>query len=213
MVIFHEATYPVEQTFTAEEQLNIDYIRMLVGDTKKLAYDKYGAEGFSDRVLSDNKHYRLEDKGWPLQVKASSGTFTTLSNPQVSNYDILTFQDANTLQDTAFELYYEVFRFSDAELLMAYDNAVSLLLERSLPADKVTGNLAHVQAAIILLEGELSSRLPEYIHVRDGRTEYDAGEQARIAAKRLDNFREQLKSMLIQARHHAALSLDIIRLE
>lgn len=213
MSTFFDTTYPPEDSFSSDEETNITFIRSLAGDPKKLVYDKYGSTGFSDRVISSGTSYFMENKGWPLRVTSSSGPHESLDNPYVSDYRLLTFQTDDVLSDSTFELFYETFKFSDVEILQAYDTAVVILKDRSLPVNKITGNLALTQAAIILLETELEGNIPNYIKVVEGRTEYDSTAQASAIQKRLDNLRHQLDVMMLQARHHASLMLDIIRLE
>lgn len=213
MSTFFDTTYPPEESFSSEEELNITFIRQITGDVKRLVYDKYGSPGYSDRVVSSGTGYFLENKGWPLRITSSYGPHESLDNPYVSDHRLLTFEDSSVLSDSSLEIFYETFKFSDTEVNAAYDTAVVLLKDRSLPDDKITGNLALTQAAILLLEAELEGNIPNYVRVVEGRTEYDSTAQASAIQKRLDNLRNQLNMMMLQARHHASLSLTPIRLE
>lgn len=213
MAIFYDTTYPPEEELTNEQLVNISLVRNLIGDTKKLVLDRYSLEGFSDRVVSSGTSLQLENKGWPLRVTSNQGPHDELDNPSVSNYSLLTFEDSDVLSDPNFELFYETFRFSDSEINQAWSHSITLLSQRSLPDSKITDNLIATQTAIVLLEAELGENMPSYIKVVDGRSEYDGGNQAIANMARIESLRKQLDTMMLQARHHAALSLDVIRLE
>lgn len=213
MAIFYDTTYPPEEELTNEQLVNISLVRNLTGDTKKLVLDRYSLEGFSNRVVSSGTSLQLENKGWPLRVTSNQGPHDELDNPSVSNYSLLTFEDSDALSDPNFELFYETFRFSDSEINQAWSHSVTLLSQRSLPDSKITDNLIATQTAIVLLEAELGENMPSYIKVVDGRSEYDGGNQAIANMARIESLRKQLDTMMLQARHHAALSLDVIRLE
>lgn len=213
MAIFYDTTYPPEEELTNDQLLYVSLVRNLTGDTKKLVLDRYGSEGFSDRVVSSGTSLQLENKGWPLRVTSSHGPHDELSNPSVSNYSLLTFEDSDVLSDPTFEVFYEAFRFSDSEINQAWTQAVTLLSQRSLPDNKIGDNLISTQAAILLLEAKIGEDMPSYIKVIDGRSEYDAGSQASADLARIESLRKQLDTMMLQARHHAMLSLGVIRLE
>jgi hypothetical protein len=213
VAIFYNTTYPPEEELTNEQLVQISLVRNLAGDTKKLVLDRYGLDGFSDRVVSSGTSLQLENKGWPLRVTSTHGPHTELDNPSVSNYSLLTFEDSDVLSDTTFEVFYETFRFSDSEIKQAWSQSTTLLSQRSLPDSKITDNLIATQAAILLLEAKIGEDMPSYIKVVDGRSEYDAGSQASANLARIESLRKQLDTMMLQVRHHAMLSLDVIRLE
>ena len=213
MVLFADTTYPSEITPTAAEADIILEIRNLIGDLPKLEYDSFVDTGFSNKVLRSGTTYKFSgEKAWPLKITASGVDFTTSSDPTVNNYQFLIFS-GSPLLSADFEMFYQTFKFSDQEILNAYDESLTLLANRSIPTALLTQGLCVVQAAITLLDGFLNSSQGDFVRVRDGRTEYDSTFALIPITTKLGQLRKQLDDMLLQTRHHISLNMEGIRLE
>jgi len=212
--IFADTTYPPEISLTVEEEGVVSDIRKLIGDYPEVGYDAYGFVSsdtgpFSSRVFRNDSLYRFSEKSWPLKITVSGMDYEDSDNPTVNNYQWLLFSDA-PLDEPTFEMFFQTFRFSDKEILDAFDQALVILSERSIPVSKIPINLQEVQAAILLLEGQTASQ-PGSIQVTDGRTQFTKGKGADV--QYLDGLRSQLKEMMTNVRMHIALNLGGIRLE
>jgi hypothetical protein len=212
--LFADTTYPSEITLTAEEEAIVSDIRKLVGDTPQVGYDQYGFVSpdngpFSSRVFRGGTLYKFPERSWPLKVTVSGVDYDDLSDPTVNNYEWLMFSTSALLEST-FEMFYETFKFSDKEIMEAYDQALIILSERSIPVSAIPQNLQEVQAAIILLEGQIASA-PGSIQVTDGRTQFNKSKIADV--EYLTGLRNQLKEMMTNVRMHIALNIIGVRLE
>lgn len=214
MSLFADTTYPPEITLTTDEEAIVLDIRKLVGDTPQIGYDQYGFVSsdngpFSSRVFRNGTLYRFAERSWPLKVTVSGIDYEDSSEPTVNNYEWLMFSTP-ALSESTFEIFYETFKFSDKEIMEAYDQALMILSERSIPISAIPQNLREVQAAIILLEGQIASS-PGSIQVTDGRTQFNKSKTADVDY--LQGLRNQLKEMMTNVRMHIALNIVGVRLE
>jgi hypothetical protein len=211
-LVFQNTTYPPEVSLTTEQERIVSEIRTLIGDYEVVNFDFFGNEDFSGRVFQAGTSYKFEDKSWPLKVTVSGIDYTTALNPTVNNFEWLIFS-SSALEESTFKMFYKSFRFSDQEILDSYDHACVILSQRSIPDNKITEGLKILQAALILLEGELSGLAPDLIRVQDGRTEYEAGDAAKALVSRLEQLRDKFNKAMLEVRQHVSLLLDPIRVE
>ena len=211
--IFQDTTYPPEVVLTVDQERIISEIRVITGDHETVGFDFFGNEDFSDKVFQAGTSYKFEDKSWPLKITVSGSVdFTLSSDPTVNNFEWLIF-NSPTLTESTFKMFYKSFRFSDQQMLDAFDHACVILSQRSIPDSKITEGLKVLQAALLLLEGELSSVSPDLIRVRDGRTEYEADSVATVMVNKIEELRDKFNKAMLEVRQHASLLLDPIRVE
>ena len=212
--LFASTTYPPETTLDSDETRIVAEIRNLIGDFEQVDYDFYGNVDFDARVFANDTTYRFSEevKGWPLKVTVSGTDFTTSSNPTVNNYQWLVF-DTAALSETTFTMFFKTFRFSDVEILAAYDQSLVLLTQRSLPDEELTEGLRTLQAAITLLEAELGKNAENYIQIQDGKTIFNNTGGGRIAQGRLAELRREFEKAMFDIRQHVSLQLVPIRVE
>lgn len=212
--LFANTTYPSESTLTSDESRIVSEIRNLIGDFEQVDYDFYGNVDFESRVYASGTTYRFSEdvKAWPLKVAVSGTDFTSESNPTVNNYQWLVFGSA-ALSEPTFTMFFKTFRFSDSEILAAYDQSLVLLTQRSLPDDELTEGLRALQAAITLLEAELGKNADNYIQIQDGKTIFNNTGGGRIAQGRLAELRKEFEKAMFDIRQHVSLQLVPIRVE
>ena len=190
--ICFDPTYPVEVGYGTSEQLVIDRIRNFLGDFVDLKRE-YNEQ---DNIHEDGKVYELETKGWPCSININGTTYNTTSNPAVNNYCYLEFSDdITTLSgvDLKIDVFYYMFRFSDREIIKAYNTAYP---PYPLTTANATSEVYMLQTSLTLLNGELirdSIESGATITDEDSRWSPDPGLGIREAVidklqKRLDNL-------------------------
>ncbi len=127
--IYWDPSYPPEIEYGTADQRIIDRIRLLIGDPVGLNRE-YGKEAESS-IMPDGKTYQLDEKGWPAFVNMNGIQFTETANPSINGYRFLKFNDfidepttvisgGRTVQ-TGVDIWYYTFRWSDRELMEAYE--------------------------------------------------------------------------------------------
>jgi len=151
---YRGASYPAESYLSSVEQSAVLRVRQLIGDPKTINRDYISSATSYDNVSQDGYSVELDNpKGWPLSVSIDGVPFTTINDPVVRGYQFVTFSGTqiSTVSGTV-DIWYESFRFSDAEILEAYTSVDPPI---GLSAAQSTAEMYEIQTAIRLLESEL----------------------------------------------------------
>jgi hypothetical protein len=113
-----------------EEQLVIDEIRLLIGDPLDINRE-YGEDAASS-IHPDGMTYELDEKGWPICITMGGVQYVESTNPTINGYRYLIFEEcinttevvcSGTCDNTrGVDIFYYTFRWSDREILEAYNN-------------------------------------------------------------------------------------------
>lgn len=215
------STYPPEIALSTQDREIVESIRLGIGDLGAIeldSYDSSSSAGCNASISTDGRTWELSDpRGWPQRVVLNGTEKTSLNDPQVIGYKFLTFSGTSAVITGTLSVWYNHFRFSDHEILLAYDRATNLMKTCPLPAADVTTEMRIMQASILLLEGELRALQSRgALTIRDGDTEYDNSRSAdliRARTEELMDFRRRLKDMIECARSCNMLSFEGIRLD
>ena len=155
----------------------------------------------------------LEFKGWPQRVIINGDEKTSLTDPQVLGYRFLTFSGASACITGSLDIFYNHFRFSDREILLAYDRAGNLLVSCGLDAGQITTEMLIMQAAILLLEGECRDKTTGAVEVRDGDTSYSNTRAIQARTEDLADLKQKIRDLIECARFNASYNLEGVRLD
>jgi len=127
--LFYNPLYPDEVSYGTSQQLVIGRIRKLIGDPLGLNRE-YGEEAASS-IHADGKTYEMDEKGWPVSVFMNGQSYNDSTNPTVNGYKYLIFDDfidttsvvcsGTKAIEYGVNIYYYSFRWSDRQILEAYD--------------------------------------------------------------------------------------------
>jgi hypothetical protein len=214
------ATYPPEIALSEQDREIVESIRVTIGDFGVIERDYYSStdpqsqHSCGSQISADKKTWELfEWKGWPQRVLLNGLEKTSISDPQILGYRFLTFTGISACITGTLDIFYQHFRFSDREILLAYDRAKNLLVSCGLSASQITTEMLIMQAAILLLEGELRQSQEKAVSIRDGDTSYDNTQNIRSRSEDLSDLRQKLRDLLECARHIASYALEGIRLD
>ena len=212
------ATYPPEIALSEQDREIVESIRITLGDLTTIERDSYDySEPTTDcgRQISANgcTWEMIEWKGWPQRVILNGTEKTSLTDPQVLGYRFLTFTGTTPCITGTLDLFYASFRFSDREILLAYDRARNLLVSCGLSGNQITTEMLIMQAAILLLEGELRQAHNNAVMIRDGDTTYDSGRSITSRTQALEDLQRKLRELLECARMYASYNLEGVRVE
>lgn len=123
--MYYNPLYPEEVNLTGEDKMVVDRIRLLIGDPVGLKRE--AGEEYAVNIHPDGTVYELEEKGWPVAISMCGEQYTSSANPTVNGYKYLKFND-NISEfvtvsgvDHNIDVWYYTFRYSDKEILQAYD--------------------------------------------------------------------------------------------
>lgn len=215
------ATYPPEIALSSQDREIVESIRLGIGDLGDIeidVYDSSSSVGCNASISLDGRTWELSDpRGWPQRVILNGAEKTSLNDPQVLGYKFLTFSGTSAVITGTLSIWYNHFRFSDHEILLAYDRATNLMKTCPLPAADITTEMRIMQASILLLEGELRAMQSRgAVVIRDGDTEYNtsrSGDLIRTRNEELIDFRSRLKDMIECARSCNMMSLEGVRID
>jgi hypothetical protein len=214
------ATYPPEIALSEQDREIVESIRVTLGDFGVIERDYYSStdpqsqHSCGSQISADKKTWELfEWKGWPQRVVLNGTEKTSISDPQVLGYRFLTFTGTGACITGTLDVFYQHFRFSDREILLAYDRAKNLLVSCGLDASQITTEMLIMQAAILLLEGELRQSQEKAVSIRDGDTSYDNTQNIRSRTEDLADLKQKIRDMIECARYNAAYNLEGIRLD
>lgn len=213
------ATYPPEIALSEQDREIVESIRVTLGDMGNIERDFFDSSdsqsqhACSSQISSDQCTWEFSNpRGWPQRVILNGTEKTSLTDPLVIGYKFLTFSGAACITGTL-DLFYNNFRFSDREILLAYDRARNLLVSCGLSTAQITTEMLIMQAAILLLEGELRTIQQDAIRIRDGDTEYDNTSIVRSRTEDLSDLKQKIRDLIECARYNASYRLEGVRLD
>ena len=213
------ATYPPEIALTAQDREIVESIRVTLGDLGALERDYFvagsDANGCAENISGNGCTWELsEPRGWPQKITLNGVEKTSLSDPQVLGYRYLVFSGTSLCITGSLDVFYNHFRFADREILLAYDRSVNLLVSCGLTAAQITTEMRIMQAAILLLEGELRDfNSGGVLSIRDGDTEYDNSRGVEAKTLDLEDLKRKIREMIECARYGASYSLEGVRID
>ena len=214
------ATYPPEIALSEQDREIVESIRITLGDLGVIERDFFDSSdsnsvfSCSSQISSDKKTWELEEfKGWPQRVIINSEEKTSITDPQVIGYKYLTFSGTEACITGTLDIFYNHFRFADREILLAYDRSVNLLVSCGLTEGQITTEMRIMQAAILLLEGELRDFQQGGVAVRDGDTTYDSSRAIESRSQDLNDLRQKIRELIECARINASYNLEGVRVD
>jgi len=214
------ATYPPEIALSAQDREIVEAIRVTLGDFGLIERDYYASSDSNSQfacaaqISADTCTWELvEFKGWPQRIKLNGTEKTTLQDPQVLGYRYLTFSGGDSCVTGTLDVFYRSFRFSDREILLAYDRANNLLVSCGLTTEQITTEMLIMQAAILLLEGELREAQQKSVMIRDGDTTYDNSRTIMSRTMDLNDLKQKIRDLIDCARFRAAYALEGVRID
>ncbi len=214
------ATYPPEIALSTQDREIVESIRITLGDLGLIERDFYdGSDSTSQfscasQISSDKCTWELiEFKGWPQRVKLDGVDKTSIQDPQVLGYRYLTFSGGDSCITGTLDVFYNSFRFADREILLAYDRANNLLVSCGLDSTQITTEMLIMQAAILLLEGELREAQQKAVMIRDGDTTYDNSRTIMSRSEDLNDLKQKIRDLIECARFNTSYGLEGVRLD
>lgn len=202
--LYYDPLFPPEISYGSEDQMVINRIRLLIGDPIGLRRE-YGEDVLSS-VHPDLKTYELDEKGWPCDIHVAGVSRNSSEDPTINGYRYLKFSEditpttwvtvsgsTNTVE-VGIDIWYYTFRYSDRELMEAYDNCP--------PPGGLTFVTANQEAymlatAIDLLMGELWLDATEAgAAIRDEGSHFNPESGLEVRRKLLDNLRKRLDDLI-----------------
>jgi hypothetical protein len=127
--LFYNPLFPDEVSYGTSQKLVIDRIRKLIGDPIGLNRE-YGEDAASS-IHPDGKTYELDEMGYPVSIFMNGQSYNDSTNPTVNGYKYLIFNEfidttsvvcsgTKTIEHGV-DIYYYTFRWSDRQVLEAYD--------------------------------------------------------------------------------------------
>jgi len=209
------ATYPPEIALSEQDREIVESIRITLGDLGLIERDFFDSSdtqsqfACASQISADECTWELEEfKGWPQRVTLNGEEKTSLSDPQVLGYRFLTFSGGTACITGTLDIFYNHFRFADREILLAFDRANNLLVSCGLTSGQITTEMLIMQAAILLLEGELRDLQQSSIRIRDGDTTYDNTATVSARSRDLDDIRRKIRELIDCARINASYNLE-----
>lgn len=210
--IYFDPMYPEEEEFTVDDQAIINNIRLLIGDPIGLTRE-FGEEAAAS-LHPDGRTFQLAEKGWPAYITMGGKGFTSRYNPTVNGYRYLKFQEQ--VDETCYECYqgeslcgdtadprlltygvdiwYYTFRWSNRELLEAYDRVFPPI---GLTVETATTQSYILQTAINILTSELLEDATENgAKIGDDKTTYDPESGLAIRKALLDKLKKDLEDLV-----------------
>jgi len=225
---YDDVTYPVEYPLTSSEKTIVNRVRDILGDRPVLKRDFYDGSTYSSslgtttgdndaysRVSSDGYVYELEDRGWPLSITVAGTGFITLDNPIAQDYRYLVFSGSESVLTVTgtLEVYYLQFRFSDREIIEAYDRIDYIPGSAKVPTDSIPVSWYYLYARIKLLEKEFQYDAVKSATIADGDTRFSNERALGIRQDELDAKRKQLDDEIEEFIGSLMYSLEGVRID
>ncbi len=214
------ATYPPEIALSDDDRLIVESIRITLGDSGLIERDLYSASdpqsnaACAAQIDPDGCTWELEEwKGWPQKVLLNGVEKTDINDPQVIGYRYLSFSGTAPCITGSLDVYYNHFRFSDREILMAYDRARNLLVSCGLSEVAITTEMRIMQASILLLEGEIRDVSSGGFKIVDGDTTYDNTSMIRSRTEDLTDLKRKMDYIIECARYAASYDITGVRVD
>lgn len=214
------ATYPPEIALSDDDREITESIRITLGDSGLIERDSFSASDPQSNAACAAQidlagcTWELEEwKGWPQKVVLNGVEKTDINDPQVIGYRYLSFSGTSPCITGSLDVYYNTFRFSDREILMAYDRARNLLVACGLTEDRITTEMRIMQAAILLLEGEVRDVSSGAFKIVDGDTTYDNSSMIRSRTEDLTDLKRKIDFLVECARYAASYDITGCRID
>jgi hypothetical protein len=214
------ATYPPEIALDEQSRVIVESIRVTLGDMGLVERDVYDSSdpqsvvSCSAYISNDKSAWELfEPRGWPRKVILNGVEKTNLNDPQVVGYKFLVFSGTACITGSL-DVFYNHFRFTDHEILLAYDRSINLLVSCGLTGDQITTEMRIMQASILLLEGEIRGMLSGgALRIVDGDTEFDNTRAIQSRTDDLADLKQKLRDLIDCARINASYNLEGVRID
>lgn len=216
------ATYPPEIALTEQDREIVESIRVTLGDMGNIERDFFDSSDpqsafvCDTQISADGCTWELsEPKGWPQKVVLNGESKTRFNDPQVLGYRYLVFSGSQPCITGSLDVFYNHFRFSDREIILAFDRASNLLTATcNLTSAQITFEMKIMQAAILLLEGELRDiQTGGAIRIRDGDTEFDNTDTISARTQDLEDLKRKLRELIECVRWEVSYRLEGVRLD
>jgi len=197
-----DITYPDEITLTSVDQYNLGRIRHYIGDPKKVLRDYVSSSCTSgyQNVSGDGQTYKLDNRGWPLRVEKDSVSYTSSSNPYVTDYSYLTFSGTEiSTVSGVIDIWYESFRHSDREILKIFNTTPN---PPNVSSSSVTDEMLRLYASISILREELTQLMGETSgsFTLVGEMSYNPEPLLRQKRQLLKDLEDQLDTLIDEAK-------------
>ena len=195
--IYYNPLYPPEISYGTADQLIIKRIRRLMGDPVGLRRE-FGEEAASS-IHFDNKTYELDEKGWPVDVHMGGVAMNDNTDPTINGYRYLKFSDDISTTtwsgcvEYGVDIWYYTFRWSDREIMEAYDTCPPPVGLTTLTA---TSEAYMLQTAIELLYSEVwEASAEDGAVITDEGTRYDPSPGLDTRKALLDDLQKKLNKL------------------
>jgi hypothetical protein len=202
--LYYDPLFPPEVSYGSEDKLIINRLRLLIGDPVGLRRE-YGEDVLSS-VHTDLRTYELDEKGWPCDIHVAGQARNSSEDPTINGYRYLRFGEditpttwvtvsgSSNVIEVGIDIWYYTFRYSDRELVEAYDNCPPPGGLSFVTANQEAYLLA---TAIDLLTGELWLDSTESgAKIGDEKSTYDPSSGLETRRKLLDNLRKKLDDLI-----------------
>ncbi len=214
------ATYPPEIALSTQDREIVESIRVTIGDLGSVERDYYDSSSTqsvhacAEHISADQCTWEMKEyRGWPRSVVLNGETKVSVADPVVIGYRFLTFSGAVPCITGTLDVFYNTFRLSDREVLLAYDRAGNLLVSCGLTTAQITTEMLIIQAAILLLDGEMAQTQENAIAIVDGDTSYDNTRGLRSRAESLTGLKRKINDLIECALHNVSYSLEGVRID
>lgn len=214
------ASYPPEIALSEQDRIIVESIRVALGDLGSLERDSFDSAdpqsviACSEQISADLCTWELREyRGWPRQVVLNGDTKTSIVDPQVLGYRYLTFSGGTSCISGSIDVFYNTFRYSDREILLAYDRSSNLIVACGLTDSQITTEMRIMQASILLLEGEIRANQENAITIRDGETSYDNTLGLRSRTEDLLDLKQKMRDIILCAQTYGSYGLEGVRLD
>jgi hypothetical protein len=200
--LFYNPLYPSELDLSASEELVLNEIRRLIGDPLGLRRE-YGDDAASS-IHPDGRTYELDEKGWPVSIHMGGVGYNEGTDPTVNGYRYLRFSECiNTTEvvcsgtcdfTRGVDIWYYTFRWSDRQIMQAYDNCP---VPPGLTEANANNHAYILYTAIRLLQSEnWHDAIEDGALIRDEGTSYDPTPGFRFREGLLDDLNKRLDDLI-----------------
>lgn len=196
--LFYNPLYPPEIAYGSADQLIINRIRRLIGDPVGLRRE-YGTDAESS-IHFDNKTYEFDERGWPVSITMGGVQMNASTDPTINGYRYLRFdQDISVTTvsgcvEYGVDIWYYTFRFSDREIMEAYD---SCPVPTGLTMVTSSSEAYILQTAIDLLTQNITENMFEDgAKISDEGSVYDPSPGINAMEKVLDRLQKRLDELV-----------------
>jgi hypothetical protein len=160
---------------------------------------EYG-ETAASSIHTDNVTYEMDEKGWPASISVSGTSMTNSTDPVVNGYRFLVFDNdiSNTIWvgciEYGIDIWYYTFRWSDREIMEAYDNCPPPV---GLTTATATAEAYMLQTAVELLYSEVwEASVEDGAVITDEGSRYDPSPGLDTRKSLLDNLQKKLDKLI-----------------